>query len=287
MKNSDIHDPLFRQAVAAVDSGDLVALRELLDEHPRLVRERLDLPEEGYFQHPYLIWFVADNPIRNHALPENIVEVTRVLIDYVRKYAPDTYLYQLTYTLGLVDTGRIPRVCGVQIALIDLLIDAGAVPGSVLGAIAHGNPEAAAHVVRRGGELTFSAAVGLGWKDDIQRLAGSALQEEWNLALIVAAFLGNTEMIGFLLRGDAAVNEIPEKCHGFHSHATALHQAVASGSLKSVTLLVEAGADLHAADRVYQGTPLGWAMYMPTAEGMDEEMKAKYREIESYLRSRV
>ena len=286
MKNSDLHEPLFAQAVAAIDSGDLVVLRGLLDAHPRLVRDRLDLPQDGYFQHPYLIWFVAGNPIRNPALPGNIVEVTRTLIDSIEKQAPETYSDQLDYTLGLVSTGRIPKECGVQIALMDLLIDAGAKPKGALGAIARGNPEAAAYLIRRGADLTFAVAVGLGWEDEVNRLAATATPDEWSLALIVAAFRGNAGMIRFLLRGGAPAKGIPADCQGFHQHATALHQAVASASLESVKLLVEAGAQLDVTDRIYEGTPLDWADYLQREEGANEERTEKFREIEAYLKSR-
>jgi peptide-methionine (S)-S-oxide reductase len=43
------------------------------------------------------------------------------------------------------------------------------------------------------------------------------------------------------------------------AHSTPLHQAVSSGSLAAVQVLVEAGADLTTRDRIYDGTPLGWA----------------------------
>jgi hypothetical protein len=38
----DITDPLYREAVAAIDAGDLAAIEKLLAENPRLVRDRLD-----------------------------------------------------------------------------------------------------------------------------------------------------------------------------------------------------------------------------------------------------
>jgi len=198
--------------------------------------------------------------------------------------APGSFDRQIGYTMRLVATGRIPKECGVQLQLIDLLLDAGARPEGVIDAIANGNPEAAAHLAGRGAKLSFAAAVGLGREDDVMRLAATAGQDEWDLALIVAAFRGDAGMIRFLLRGGAAVNDIPEDCQGFHRHATALHQAVSSGSQESVKLLVEAGADLGAKDRVYGGTPVDWAEYLQREEGTDQGLRAKYREIEDYLR---
>ncbi len=276
MKNSDITDPLFREAVEAIDTGDINTLERLLNEHPQLVSQRLDVPKEGYFQHPYLLWFIADNPIRHEKLPANIVEITRLIMERVRKHAPETFLQQLSYAAGLASTGRIPRECGVQIELMDLFIDAGVAPGNGVSELAHGNIEVAEHLIKRGGELTLPAAVGLGWKDDIIHLTSSATESEIEVALVVAAFFGKADIISFLIDKGVDLNGHPNDFYGFHSHASALHQAVYSGSLESVKLLVEAGAKLDARDRVYQGTPLGWAMYMQTEEGYDEEGKRKF-----------
>jgi len=44
MDNPDILDPLFREAVSAIDAGDVSALERLLAAHPRLLRDRLDSP---------------------------------------------------------------------------------------------------------------------------------------------------------------------------------------------------------------------------------------------------
>src|SRR5579863_1335701 len=154
----EISDPLFREAVEAIDSGDINTLRNLLRVYPRLVRDRLDDPEVGYFKNPYLLWFVADNPIRIDKLPANIVEITGLLIDAVKREAAGSAQEQLDYTLGLVATGRIPKECGVQIPMMDLLIDAGAKPGGGKGALANGNLAAAEHLIKRGGRLTLATA---------------------------------------------------------------------------------------------------------------------------------
>jgi hypothetical protein len=284
MKNSDIKDALFLQAVEAVDAGDVQSLRGLVEGHPRLIRDRLEGTEKGYFERPYLLWFVADNPIRHLKLPDTIVEVTRLLIDFVKRFAPETAEFQIGYTLGLVATGRIPRECGVQIEMIDLLLDAGAKPNRVEGVIGHGNLEAAAHLIQRGAELTLPAAVGLGWQEDMQRLAATASADEIDLALLVAAFFGKADILRWLVGIGARVNHLPDKCYGFHSHATPLHQAVYSGSLEAVQVLVGAGADVNAMDKAYSGTPLGWAMYMQTEEGVGEEMRERYKIIEAYLK---
>jgi peptide-methionine (S)-S-oxide reductase len=282
MNNSEITDPLFRKAVEAIDSGNTTILKKLLQDHPQLGGKRLDVPTEGYFQHPYLLWFVADNPIRHERLPANITEVTRLLIDAVQQNASESFQKQVDYALGLVATGRIPKECGVQIELIDLLIDAGATPGNGQDALAHGNPKAAQRLIERGGKLTLTTAIGLNRKENIERLSRQATTEDKQIALIASADFGNPGMIRYLIDLGIDVNAYIDRSSGFHSHATALHQAVYSGSLDSVKILVEAGADLNLEDRIYHGTPLGWSQYLQREE-KNESLKEKYSQIEKFL----
>jgi peptide-methionine (S)-S-oxide reductase len=284
MTSKYVNNPLFGQAVEALDTGNLPLLKKLIKKHPSLITERLDSPTGDYFDNPYLVWFVADNPIRNGKLPDNIVEITTMLAAAVKQYAPDTAAQQLDYALGLVATGRIPRESGHQLEMMDVLIDAGAKPGSGKGALAHGNAEAAKHLIERGGKLTLSTAVGLERMYDVNRLLPLATLAERITALATAAFCGNVTMLTHLLKAGVDPNGYPEKEGGFHSHATPLHQAVASGSLTCVKLLLEAGAKTDARDTIYHGTPLGWAKYMQT-ETDDEGMRKKYQVIEEYLSS--
>jgi peptide-methionine (S)-S-oxide reductase len=286
MKNSDIKDPVFREAVEAIDAGNMTSLEHLLKKNPQLVSKRLDSPTEGYFKYPYLLWFVADNPIRHEKLPSNIVDITRLLIDAARSNAANSFQQQIDYTLGLIATGRIPRESGVQNEWIDLLIDNGAQPGNGIGALAHGNIDAALHLIKRGGKLTLATAVGLDMQNDIDRLSNKASKNDLEIALMMASFYGKSEIIKFLIGLGVDVNTFIDNSTGFHSHASPLHQAVFSGSLESVKILVDAGADLNAKDRIYEGNPLEWAIYMQTEEP-DEIKKKKYVEIEFFLKNKL
>jgi peptide-methionine (S)-S-oxide reductase len=60
--------PRFQDALDAMDSGDPGRLERLFAEDPGLVRDRVN-GGEGYFRRPYLLWFVAENPVRNGRLP--------------------------------------------------------------------------------------------------------------------------------------------------------------------------------------------------------------------------
>jgi peptide-methionine (S)-S-oxide reductase len=254
-----MRDTVFQQALDALDNGDAATLRQILMDHPGLAAWRASEPNEGYFAHPYLLWYIADNPIRRGTLAPNIKEMADLLLQHIKGSAPDTFTAQRDYALGLVVTGRIPKECGVQIPLIDLLIDNGAIPGNGIGALTHGNPETARYLIAKTGNWTLPAAAGLNEMAHTQRLFTGATKPERELALVIAAFYGQTAIVAWLLAQGVSPNGYPEAGSGFHTHATALHQAVWSGSLETVKLLLNAGADPAATDKIYQGTPLGWA----------------------------
>ena len=287
MKNSDITNPLFHQAVEAIDAGDITALQQLLETNSELVTKPLEtLNEKGYFANPYLLWFIANNPIRYEKMPSNILEGTQPILDVLHKNRNENIQHIIDYTLGLVCTGRISNVCGVQIPLMEVLIKNGAqVKGSVLGSIGQHNFEAAKFLLDKGCDYDVGTAVGLNRLGDAKKLIQHATDSELYVALVVASFFGNADMISLLLKAGADVNGSGTKRDfgGFHSHASALHQAVYSGSLESVKLLVDAGANLNATEKGYNGTPLGWAMYMQTAETSTDEAKKKYAAIEDFL----
>lgn len=239
----------FDEAIAAIDAGDVDTLERLLTQNPSLVRERLDAPAEGYFARPYLLWFIAENPIRNGKLPANIAEVARALL---RAGAN-----QLDTAVELIATGCVPRQCGVQLELIDLLIDAGARPRNTDVVVAHREIAAAERMLERGVPLTLASAIALGRGDDAARLAKTATAEERQTALAAAAFYGDAEALRMLIALGVDVNAYCPT--GFHAHSTPLHQAACSGSLEAVKVLVEAGAERTTRDRIYDATPLGWA----------------------------
>lgn len=269
--NVEIADPLFREAVSAIDAGDVEALRRLLAAHPELVRDRVDCGE-GYFRQPYLLWFVAENPVRNGRLPRNIADVTRAILRAAENQPAETLREQLDYALGLVCSGRIARECGSQGELIDVLTEAGANPdGAMLPALAHREIAAAERLLERGATLTLAAAVCTGRTADVPRLASTTSDLDRQVALSAAALYGRAQLLPSLFGPGVDLSAYSPA--GFHPHATALHHAVDSGSLDAVKVLVGAGADRHRKDLVYDGTPLGWA------ESLGR------REIAAYLRN--
>jgi len=273
---------LFQKAVEAIDAGDITSLQKLLAQDPALTVMRSHSPPEGYFSHPYLLWFIAGNPVRQERLAVNICEITKLIIREVKQHAAESFREQIDYTLGLVATGSVPRESGVQIELMDILINEGATVSNVIGALAHGNKGAAQHLVNKGAELTLAVAICLEISSQIPLLAKESTIADRQLALMASSFYGIPEMIQLLISDGDDVNFYLQKESGFHSHATALHQAVFSGSLEAVKILAGAGADLTLTDKIYNGTALGWAKHME-AEETDEFKKRKYTEIVTFL----
>ncbi len=132
--------------------------------------------------------------------------------------------------------------------------------------------------------IILATAVGLDEVADVKTLLKTATASELYIALVVASFFGNAELASFLIEAGADVNGYgrPEDFDGFHSHASPLHQAVSSGSVEVVKLLVQSGADLNATDKIFSGTPFQWAIHVQK-EHADEPTTKKYKEIENYL----
>ncbi|HEY7471070.1 MAG TPA: ankyrin repeat domain-containing protein [Gemmatimonadota bacterium] len=268
-------DELFRKAVGAIDAGDKRALEALLEAHPELVRKRLDSPGawlrrqvgdalDDFFRRPYLLWFVAEDPVRNGRLPGNIAEIARAIIGAARREGVETLGEQVDTALRLVSWSWIARECGVQIELIDALVEAGAVlDGNPENALVNGNLAAAEHLVGLGAVLTLGSALCLERWEDVARLAREAGARERQFAFVLAALNGRSEALRRMI--DLGV-ELDGPSPDLFSHATPLHHAVHSGRLEAVRVLVDAGADLSTKDTAWQGTPLDWAEHAGNAE---------------------
>ena len=280
-------DALFRRAVALIDAGDVAALEHLLADHPELVRVRLDAAGpwlrdvvkgalDGFFKDPYLLWFVAEDPVRNGTLPQNIADVARAIVDAITREGVDNRQEQLDYALNLVAWSWIARDSQVQIPLINVLVDAGAMlDGNPEHALVNGNVDAAEHFVTRGARLTLATALCLGRWDDAVCLAQPAPARERQFAFTLCALKGKAEALRRLIDLGVDLNGVSAD---LYSHATALHHAVSSGSLDAVKVVVEAGANLSLRDTAYGGTPLGWAEH--------SKGKPQYDAIAAYLREK-
>jgi hypothetical protein len=249
-----IEDPIFRRAVELLDAGDEAGLRAHLQAHPGLVHQRVEFEGGNYFRNPTLLEFTAENPVRRGTLPKNIAEIARIILDAGAKLDKAA----IDSALGLVCSGRVPRECGVQAALIEVFCDYGAQADSaMLPALVHGEFGAVEILLRRGARLSLAVAAGTGRTQEPLTLLQAASSEERHIALALACQHGCLEIARLLLD----VGEDPNRYNpvGCHSHSTPLHQAALAGHSEVVKLLVDCGARLDTEDILFHGTPLGWA----------------------------
>ncbi len=263
-----IEDPIFRRAVELADAGDVEALRSHLTQYPQLVNQQVTFEGGNYFRNPTLLEFTAENPVRRRKLPNNIVDVMKVILE------AGANITSRERTLGLVCSGCVPRECGVQIPQIDLLCDFGTDPSSAIEAsLAHGEFEAVKTLLRRGARITLPVAAALGRVEDAQRLLEFSDSHGRHKALALASQFGHVDVVRLLL--DAGEDPNRYSPVGLHSHSTPLHQASAGGHDTVVRLLVERGATPRMKDTLFGATPADWAKH----EGR--------KEIEQYLREQM
>ncbi|MGC1336894.1 MAG: ankyrin repeat domain-containing protein, partial [Candidatus Binataceae bacterium] len=251
-----IRDPLFRRAVNTIHTGDLGALTALLDEHPNLLRDRPPEPDcygQDYFRDPKLFWFIANNPTLMKTMPANIAELARAMIERGVARA------DLDYTLELVMSSAIAREQGHQGALMSLLVEAGATPTphSIVIALAYRETEPIAALLERGHPLTAPIAAALGRSDRLAPLLAAASAEDRQIAFAMAVINAQVEPARICL--DAGAD--PNAYMAIHAHCTALHSATVNDDAEMLKLLVERGARPDSRDKLWNDTPLGWAVH--------------------------
>ena len=174
---------LFESAVEAAIYGDVAALRSLLGGHPELVRARST--RVTHFDPPVhratLLHYLAANGVEGYRqkTPQNAVAVAKLLLEAGAEVdaLADLYGGQCT-TMALLVSSCHPANAGVQVALVDTLVDFGAAverrgsgewTSPLMTALAFGYRDAAEGLIRRGARVgNVAAAAGLG------RLCGSA-----------------------------------------------------------------------------------------------------------------
>ncbi len=276
----------FESAVEAVITGDLAGLEALLRGNPELVRARSTriTHQDPPVHRATLLHYVAANGVEGYRqkTPKNAVEIATTLLKGGAEVDALADMYGGHYTtMSMLVSSCHPAKAGVQVALVETLVDFGAAVearGSakwgwpLMTALAFGYLSAAEALVRRGARVdNITAAAGLGRVADAAQLLAAADPESRHRALAVAAQHGHVEIVRLLL--DAGEDPSRYNPDGNHSHSTPLHQAVLAGHEAVVRLLVERGARLDIEDTIYHGTPLGWARY------------AAKTEIEKYLRA--
>jgi len=264
-----ITNDLFRQAIGLLDAGRVAALAAHLDQYPSLLSETASFSETfsisgtlpgQYFEAPKLLWFVAENPIRNRALPDNIIDIIQCIIDHQRKHSDNTLQHDLYTTLALVTSGNVSRETGMQGDLVNVLVKNGADPNCAEAALAHGEHHAVQALLDAGAEVNLLIAAGMGFIEDLERLLPDADADTRQKALSCAANCSQPTACRILI--DNGVDPSQYNPQGFHAHCTPVHSAVETGSYETVTTLVSRGGDTTIKDRIHDSDALGWAQHL-------------------------
>ena len=253
-------DETFKAAIDALHAGDVAALARLLDDHPRLLRDRIVEPRVyhvtdryDYFLDPKLFWFVANNPTLTAHMPPTIADVAELMIERGVEQS------DLDYTLGLTMTSASAREHGVQRSLMRTLLAAGAEPGrdTILSTAAHRELDALRALLDAGAALSAPIAAALGDVTPLRDLLAHADAADVQAAFAMAVINGELEAARIALDAGADVNAFLP----VHAHSTALHQAAASDDVPLIEMLLDRGARTDCRDTLWDGTPLDWAIH--------------------------
>src|SRR5215813_7574887 len=201
----------FEAAADAIINGDIATLRKLLRQDPDLVRERSMREHRSTLLH-----YVSANGVEDfrQKTPKNIVAITKLLLQAGADVNAESDAYGGRSTaLGLTATSCHPQSAGVQIPLMELLIEHGAIidgpdSGSGVNACLHnGRGQAAAFLADRGARLDLEGAAGAGRLDVVKSffaedgsLKPPATQKQLHDGFAWACEFGRTEVVDFLLQ---------------------------------------------------------------------------------------
>ena len=248
-------------AADAIVRGDEAALQDLLNKNPELIRAHSAREHRATLLH-----YVSANGVENYRQksPPNAARITELLLAAGADVEAEADVYGGGCTaLGLVATSTPPRQAGVQIPVMQVLLDHGAqmehpnLAGkggdAIYACLANGCPEAAQYLVERGSGVGLVGAAGIGRLDLVGQFVDAAEPARREMALRYAAGYGRREIVQFLL--DRGVN-----VDGHHGdNQTALFFAILGDHVEVVRLLLEHGAQSSMETRY--GTVFGAALW--------------------------
>lgn len=263
------HSPTadFEAAVDAIVAGDLPTLQRLLSDHPALARARSTRDHGATLLH-----YVSANGVEDfrQKTPPNIVQIAALLLRAGSDVNAESKAYGgRSGTLGLVATSYHPEAAGVQLELLDLLIQNGAMidpsdgGSAVNGCLRNGRGQAAQFLAARGARLDLEGASGVGRLDIVQtffdtsgHLKPPATQAQMNYGFAWACEFGQTEVAAFLLKNGMDPNATLTQ-----RGETGLHWAAYGPHIQIVKLLLDHAPRPNVKDQAHDSTPLEWAIF--------------------------
>ena len=262
----------YEAAADAIVAGDAVTIQRLLHDNSDLVRARSMREHSATLLH-----YVSANGIEGYRQksPKNAADIARFLLEAGAEVDAEADVYGgACTTLGLVATSSPPKDAGVQLQVIDVLLEYGARmdrPGStgnksalIRGCLANGCPEAAEHLIERGAPIDVVGAAGTGRVDALRKFftdsgvpKEAATSAQINEGLAMAAGYGSLGAVDFLL--DSGI-EVDRELQLYGQGHTALHISSYHAYGDIVRSLLRRGARVDIRDKTWGTTPLTWAL---------------------------
>jgi Ankyrin repeats (3 copies) len=255
----------FEAAADAIVTGEERALATLLREDPTLVKAR-SLREHR----STLLHYCSANGVEDfrQTTPANVVAMARMLLDAGAEVNAESDAYGGgSTTLMLTATSVHPERVGVQTALMELLLDRGAVidgrSSTVNACLRNGRGAAAEFLAGKGARLDVEGAAGVGALDRVKEffaedggLKAPAPAQQLADGFGWACQFGRVRVVEFLLQHGVRA-DTTLRADG----VTPLHWAALGGRVEIVRLLLAHGADVNARETSYGGMPVGWALH--------------------------
>jgi hypothetical protein len=154
-----------------------------------------------------LLHYISANGFESYRqkTPENAVEIAKILLDSGAEVDALDDTYDKSTTLGLVATSGQPKKAGVQIGLMEKLLDHGAtIDGAPRGRspLISAAAQAGEFLARRGARLDLEGAAGVGRLDVVERFCNEAhaTRAQMNAGFRWACEYGRTTVVEFLLQ---------------------------------------------------------------------------------------
>jgi hypothetical protein len=265
LENAESSVTSFEAAADAIVAGEEPVLATLLRENPTLVKAR-SLREHRSM----LLHYCSANGVEDYRqiTPANVVAMARLLLDAGAEVNAESDAYGGgSTTLMLAATSVHPELVGVQTALMEVLLDRGAVidgrSSTVNACLRNGRGAAAEFLAGEGARLDVEGSAGVGALDRVKEffaedggLKAPATAQQLADGFGWACEFGRVRVVEFLLqhgmRADTTLR---------NDGVTPLHWAALGGHVEIVRLLLAQGADVNACETSYGGTPAGWALH--------------------------